>query len=153
MPFEISSPAFLHQQSIPLKYSCYSDNLSIPLTWSTPPAGTVSFALIMDDPDAPAGTWVHWVLFNIPSDKRSLPEGLPILSTYDDGSINGNNSWNKIGYGGPCPPYGTHRYFLKIYALDTALNLKPGAGKAAVVSGMQKHILAQAEFYGTYTKK
>jgi Raf kinase inhibitor-like YbhB/YbcL family protein len=153
MIFEVSSPSFGHQQPIPAKYSCYQDNISIPLEWTEPPEGTQSFALIIDDPDAPAGTWVHWVYFNIPKEKRSLPEGIPAMTKYDDGSVSGKNSWNKVGYGGPCPPYGTHRYFIKLYALDIPLALDPGVGKPAVISAMQKHILAQAEFYGTYTKK
>jgi hypothetical protein len=116
------------------------------------PEGTRSFALIADDPDAPVGTWVHWVLYNIPSSARTLIESIPADAKLADGSINGKNSWGKPGYGGPCPPSGTHRYFFKLYALDTVLNLGSGATKEQLLNAMQGHILGQAELMGKYKR-
>lgn len=154
MALELISEAFLNGQSIPPKYSCTGKDISPALTWSAPPAGTQSLALIMDDPDAPGGTWVHWVLYNIPADRRDLPEDLPITGkNIDPGAIYvGKNSWGDIGYGGPCPPSGTHRYFFKLYALDTLISLLPGATREQVLKEMDGHILAQAELMGTFKK-
>lgn len=153
MEFKISSPAFSNQQPIPEKYTCVGKNLSIPLEWNDPPRGTMSFALIMDDPDAPGGTWDHWILFNLPAERRSLPDGLSSSASSEAYGLGGRNSWNQIGYGGPCPPSGTHRYFIRLYALDTRLALEPGAKKSAVLKAMENHILAQAELMGTFTKR
>jgi Raf kinase inhibitor-like YbhB/YbcL family protein len=154
MALELTSEAFLNGQSIPAKYSCTGKDISPALTWSEPPAGTQSLALIMDDPDAPGGTWVHWVLYNIPADRRDLPEDLPVTGkNIDPEAIYvGKNSWGNIGYGGPCPPSGTHRYFFKLYALDTLISLLPGATKEQVLREMEGHILAQAEQMGTFKK-
>lgn len=148
MTFGLSSPAFTSGERIPSKYSCDDQDISPPLRWEDPPEGTQSFALIFDDPDAPGGTWVHWVLFNLPPDLRELPEqaGLPA------GSQAGQNSWRRQGYGGPCPPRGTHRYFFKLYALDARLNLKAGTNKAQLLQAMEGRILAQAELMGTYSR-
>jgi hypothetical protein len=154
MSFKLTSDAFAHGQSIPAKYSCIGRNISPPLAWTDPPAGAQSFALIVDDPDAPAGTWVHWVLFNIPADARELQEDLPVKGkNVDPNSIYvGKNSWGDIGYGGPCPPSGTHRYYFKLYALDTLISLLPGASKDQLLKEMDGHILAQTELMGTFSK-
>ncbi|HKJ39982.1 MAG TPA: YbhB/YbcL family Raf kinase inhibitor-like protein, partial [Anaerolineales bacterium] len=123
MSIDLTSTAFAQGQAIPEKYTCVGDaasslkDVSPPLTWGEPPADTQSFALIMDDPDAPIGTWDHWILFNIPASTRNLPESMPVNS----GFPGGNNSWGRTGYGGPCPPSGTHRYFFRLYALDEML--------------------------------
>ena len=147
MSLELTSDAFANGQSIPAKYTCTGRNISPALAWGNPPAGTQSFALIMDDPDAPAGTWVHWILFNIPADTRSLQENVDT-----SGLSVGKNSWGNLSYGGPCPPSGTHRYFFKFYALDSALSLSPGATKEQLLKTMEGHILAQTELMGTFSK-
>ena len=151
--FQLTSPAFAHEDAIPGKYTCDGDDTSPALAWTKPPAGTESFALIMDDPDAPGGTWVHWVLYNIPADVRKLAEAFPADAELSDGSRNGKNSWPKSGYGGPCPPSGTHRYYFKLYTLDTMLDLAAGANKAQLLKAMEGHILAQTELMGTYQHK
>ena len=150
----ITSEAFTNGQSIPAKYSCNGRNISPALTWTAPPDGTQSLALIMDDPDAPMGTWVHWVLYSIPAGTRSLTEDLPVSGkNVDPNAIYvGKNSSGKIGYDGPCPPSGTHRYFFKLYALDTTINLLPGASKEQVLKAMEGHILAQGELVGTFSR-
>ena len=154
MSLELTSDAFGNGQSIPAKYSCIGKNISPALSWNEPPAGTHSFALIVDDPDAPMGTWVHWVLFNIPADRRSLEENLPITGkNIDPNAIYvGKNSSGNIGYDGPCPPGGTHRYYFKLYALDTTISLLPGATKDQVLKEMDGHILAHGELMGTFSK-
>jgi hypothetical protein len=154
MALQLTSDAFANGQSIPAKYSCIGKNISPALAWNEPPAGTQSFALIVDDPDAPGRTWVHWVLFNIPADMRNLQEDLPITGkNVDPNAVYvGKNSWGDLGYGGPCPPSGTHRYFFKLYALDTTISLLPGATKEQVLKEMEGHILAQAELMGTFSK-
>ncbi len=149
MTFTITSSAFGHSAAIPVKYTCDGADVSPPLQWSDPPAGTLSLALIVDDPDAPVGTWDHWILFNLPADTRALPA----QATPPGGSLDGKNSWGRTGYGGPCPPSGTHRYFFKLYALDTMLDLPAGANKAALLEAMEGHILAQAEMMGTYSRQ
>jgi Raf kinase inhibitor-like YbhB/YbcL family protein len=154
MSLEVKSDAFSNGQSIPAKYSCIGKNISPALTWSDPPSGTQSFALIMDDPDAPAGTWVHWVLYNIKPDWRNLPEDLPVTGKNIDPNavFFGTNSSGNIRYDGPCPPSGTHRYYFKLYALDTQIGLLPGATKEKIIKEMQGHILAQGELMGTFSK-
>jgi len=155
---QLTSPAFTHEAPIPPQYSCVGDaasslkDVSPALAWGEPPAGTQSFALIMDDPDAPGGTWVHWVLFNIPASARGLPESIGANETYPDGSVSGDNSWGRTGYGGPCPPGGTHRYFFKLYALDEMLGISAGANKGELEKAMVGHILAQGELMGTFFK-
>jgi Raf kinase inhibitor-like YbhB/YbcL family protein len=151
--FELTSTAFAASAPIPGQYTCDGDDVSPPLQWSEPPAGTQGFALIADDPDAPAGTWVHWVLYNLPVQARSLPPALSDDAELSDGSRHGSNGWQRLGYGGPCPPSGTHRYFFRLYALDAALNLAPGETKEALLAAMEGHILAQAELMGVYTRK
>ena len=153
MPFELTSTAFAPGEPIPRKYTCDGEDISPPLQWSDPPQGTQSFALINDDPDAPVGTWVHWVLYNLPAKARALPEAIPPDAELPDGSRHGENSWRRMGYGGPCPPSGTHRYFFKLYALDTMLDLAAGASKEQLLQAMEGHILAQTEVMGVYTRQ
>jgi Raf kinase inhibitor-like YbhB/YbcL family protein len=152
MAFKLTSTAFAHEEPIPQKYTCDGEDISPPLQWSDPPQGTQSLALICDDPDAPIGTWVHWVLYNLPAEARALPEGVPSDAELPDGSRHGENSWRRLDYGGPCPPSGTHRYFFRLYALDTVLDLESGEGKKQVLQAMEGHILAQAELMGVYSR-
>jgi Raf kinase inhibitor-like YbhB/YbcL family protein len=153
MPFELRSSAFRQNQAIPKKYTCDSSDVSVPLNWNDPAQGTKSFGLIADDPDAPRGTWVHWVLFDLPSDARELAEGIPAKETLDDGAKQGKNDFGKIGYGGPCPPPGpVHHYQFKLYALDKMAGLRPGATKQQLLDAMKGHILVQAELIGTYKR-
>jgi Raf kinase inhibitor-like YbhB/YbcL family protein len=153
MPFELRSSAFRQNQAIPKKYSCDGSDVSVPLNWNDPAHETTSFALIADDPDAPRGTWVHWVLFDLPSDARELAEGIPAKETLDDGAKQGKNDFGKIGYGGPCPPPGpVHHYQFKLYALDKMVGLRPGATKQQLLDAMKGHILVQAELIGTYKR-
>src|SRR5437660_8779490 len=147
----ITSPDFSQGEVIPKKFTCDAQDVSPKLEWKGPPANTESFALIVDDPDAPAGTWVHWVLYDIPAGARELPEHVPGQEQLASGARQGRNDFGKIGYGGPCPPPGKpHRYFFKLYALDTKLNLKSGVTKAELERAMKSHILAQAELIGKY---
>ena len=148
----LTSPAFTQGQPIPVKFSCKGADVSPALTWDEPPAGTKSLALIMDDPDAPMGTWVHWVLFNIPTSAHEWPENTPTDANLPNGAVQGLTSARSVGYHGPCPPSGTHRYFFKLYALDIKLDLTSKADKQAVLNAMQGHILAQAELMGTFSK-
>jgi Raf kinase inhibitor-like YbhB/YbcL family protein len=154
MSLELRSDAFTNGQSIPAKYTCTGRNISPALAWNAPPSRTQSFALIVDDPDAPMGTWVHWVLFNIPAKRRSLEEDLPMTGkNIEPNAIYvGKNSYGNARYDGPCPPGGTHRYYFKLYALDSTINLLPGATKEQVLKEMHGHILAQAELIGTFSK-
>lgn len=152
MPLTITSPVFSNGQPIPAIYTCKGRDTSPALAWGNPPAGTQSLALIMDDPDAPGGTWVHWVLYNIPASARGLAEAIPTDVQLADGSLNGKNSWGRLGYGGPCPPSGTHRYFFKLYALDSNLGLSSGVDKQGLLNAMQGHILVQSELMGTFSK-
>lgn len=145
-PLMITSPAFVEGEPIPIKFSCDGEDISPALAWTDPPEGTLSFALIMDDPDAPGGTWVHWVLYNIPPETRMLPENVPAEPILADGSEHGKNSWGRADYGGPCPPSGTHRYFFKLYALDTTLDEDP------LLGGMEGHILAEAQLMGVFSR-
>jgi Raf kinase inhibitor-like YbhB/YbcL family protein len=151
MSFQLSTTAFAEGQTIPKKSTCDGPDVSPPLSWKGAPAATKSLALIVDDPDAPAGTWVHWVVFNIPANMTELPEGVEKTEQVAGGALQGRNDFSKIGYNGPCPPPGKpHRYFFKLYALDGVLNLKPGATKADVERAMKGHILAEAQIMGRY---
>jgi hypothetical protein len=148
---QMTSSAFSAGDMIPKKFTCDGPDVSPQLSWTDSPAKTKSFTLIMDDPDAPLGTWVHWVLFDLPADTKELSEGVAKPEELPNGARQGNNDFLKIGYGGPCPPPGKpHRYFFKLYALDAKLNLKAGATKAEVERAMKRHILAQAELIGRY---
>lgn len=151
-PLTLTSTAFANGASIPAKYTCDGTDVSPPLTWNRPSQQVQSFAIIMDDPDAPGGDWVHWVLYNIPPETLSLAEAIPADPELTDGSRHGKNSWDEYGYGGPCPPSGTHRYFFKLYALDTPPGLPVGATKAELLSAMDGHILYQTELMGTYQR-
>lgn len=146
--FALTSPAFAPGEAIPARHTCSGADVQPDLVWTAPPPGTQSLALIMDDPDAPGGTWVHWVLFNLPPQARTLTasEALPA------GSVSGKNSWGNAGYGGPCPPFGTHHYYFKLYALDVTPDLAVGATKAELLAKMEGHVLAKAELMGTYAK-
>ena len=151
---QITSTAFADGQPIPVKYTCSGSNVSPPLQWGSAPAGTKSFALIAEDPDAPVGTWVHWVLYDLPPGMMSLAENLPPSPELPDGSKQGVNDFRQPGYGGPCPPPGKpHRYFFKIYALDTTLHLKSGATKQELLKAMDGHVLAQGQLIGTYQRQ
>ncbi len=150
---ELKSQAFQPGELIPAKYTCDGQDISPPLNWSDPPTGTKSFALIADDPDAPAGTWVHWVIWNIPASTRSLAENVPKTESLPSGARQGTTDFRRVGYGGPCPPSGTHRYFFKLYALDTTLTLPASTTKRDLEKAMQGHILAQAELMGKYRRR
>jgi Raf kinase inhibitor-like YbhB/YbcL family protein len=151
MSLQISSSAFPAGETIPKKFTCDGPDASPALRWNEPAAKTQSFALIMDDPDAPVGTWVHWVLFDLPADTRELAEGVAKQEQLANGARQGRNDFGKIGYGGPCPPPGKpHRYFFKLYALDAKLNLKGGVTKADVERAMMGHVLGQGELMGRY---
>jgi Raf kinase inhibitor-like YbhB/YbcL family protein len=149
---DIKSSAFGSGEMIASKYTCDGADFSPPLEWSGSPAGTKSFALVCDDPDAPMGTWVHWVIYDIPQTATMLAEGITRGKELPGGGTQGVNDFRKIGYGGPCPPGGTHRYFFKLYALDTMLGLKPGITKDQLLKAMRGHILAEAQLMGTYRR-
>lgn len=157
MALEITSAAFAAHGAIPKKHTCDGEDLSPALSWTGVPAGAKSLAVIMDDPDAPAGTWVHWVLYDLPAGTTGLPAGLPKKERLDDGASQGAcwgvGSFSRVGYYGPCPPPGSpHRYFFKLYALDVALGLTPRATKSDVLEAMKGHVLAEAEIVGTYRR-
>lgn len=145
----VTSSAFAHEGAIPALYSCDGDDISPPISWGNAPAGTQSFVLICDDPDA-IGTWVHWVVFNVPGDATGLPEDVPDDQALSNGALQGKNSWSRIGYGGPCPPMGAHHYVFNVYALDTMLPLAAGASKTQVLNAMSGHILGRGELIGIY---
>ena len=156
MAFALSSPAFDGGQPIPAMYTADGADVSPRLEWTAPPDGTKSLALIMDDPDAPSGTWIHWVLAGIPPDRRNLPEKVSADAHPPgiDHAVNGKNSFGRSGYGGPDPPPGPdHRYFFKLYALDATLPWKPGVTKDEAEKMMQGHVLAEASLMGTYGRK
>ena len=153
MSIQITSPVFIEGNPIPRKYTCDAEDASPPLAWSGVPAGAKSLALIVDDPDAPVGTWVHWVFYNLPPTLTELKEAIAKTPTVEGLGVQGNNDFRKTGYGGPCPPRGKpHRYFFKLYALDTSLSLQPSASKADLEKAMRGHILAQGQFIGTYSR-
>ncbi len=152
MTLTLTSSAFAPGKPIPDEFSCKGRSISPALSWTGAPANTASFALIADDPDAPSGTFVHWVIYNIPAASKGLPQAVAPQPTFDDGTTQGMNSGNRRYYMGPCPPSGTHRYFFKLYALDSRLDLPPGATAAQLTKAMQGHILAQGELMGTFTK-
>lgn len=149
---KLTSEVFSNEEMIPEKYTCDGQDISPPLQWEDVPEETKSLALICDDPDAPVGTWVHWVIFDIPQDIDSLTENVSTTKEFANGSKQGINDFHKIGYGGPCPPGEKHRYFFKLYALDKMLNLKPGISKSELERAMGKHILEKAELIGNYAR-
>ena len=153
MAFELTSAAFSNGSPIPRKFTCEGEDLSPELIWTDPPQGTKCLALICDDPDAPVGTWVHWVLWGIDADARSLQEGLGKKVSLSEGLREGVTDFGRPGYGGPCPPPGKpHRYFFKLYALDAAPSLSSKAGKSELLKAMKDHILGQTELMGTYKR-
>jgi Raf kinase inhibitor-like YbhB/YbcL family protein len=153
MSFKLTTSAFRAGGTIPKKHTCDGPDVSPGLAWADAPAGTASFSLIMDDPDAPVGTWVHWVLYDLPANAHELGENIPKQNDLPNGARQGRNDFRKIGYGGPCPPPGSaHRYFFKLYALDARTNLNAGATKADLEKAMKAHILAQAELIGRYQR-
>ena len=149
---KLESSAFTANGMIPSQYTCDGQDMSPSLSWDAPPTGTQSLALIVDDPDAPGRTFVHWVLYDLPPEIHQLPKGVAAEPTLSGGGTNGKNDFGNLGYGGPCPPTGIHRYFFKLYALDRELDLKPGATKAQLEAAMSGHILAAAELIGRYSR-
>lgn len=147
---EVRSTAFGAGADIPTRYTCEGEDVSPPLSWEPGPAQTASYALIVDDPDAPGGTWVHWVAWNLP--RPELPEDVARDARLPDGTCQGKNSWSRVGYGGPCPPSGTHRYVFQVYALDRELELAASTDEAGLSAAMRGHVLAEGQLVGTYAK-
>ncbi len=157
MTLRMKSPSFEHEMEIPVRHTCEGADLSPPLVWSGVPEGTRSFAIVVDDPDAPDPnapkmTWVHWVVYGIPADVTALPEGVT-SANLPSGAREGLNDWRTIGYRGPCPPVGRHRYLHKLYALDTVVADLGRAGKAEVERALRGHVLGQATLIGTYVNR
>ena len=152
---QITSDAFLEGETIPEKYTCDGDDLSPDLRWNDIPPGAKSLALICEDPDAPSGMFTHWVLYNLPPTVTELPEGVSAEERLTNGAIQGQNDFNRLGYGGPCPPArdSAHRYFFRLYALDTELQLQAGAHREDIVLAMESHVLARGHLMGTYQRK
>jgi Raf kinase inhibitor-like YbhB/YbcL family protein len=154
LAFIITSSAFEEGKTIPVRHTCDGDDISPALKWSNAPANTKSFTLISDDPDAPKGTWVHWVLFDLPGSTTELAGEIEKSQHLSGGAKQGINDFKRLGYGGPCPPPGKpHRYYFKLYALDKLLDLKPGVTKADVVKAMEGHVIAETQVMGTYQRK
>jgi Raf kinase inhibitor-like YbhB/YbcL family protein len=149
----IFSSHFTSGDFIPSQYTCDGQDIPIPLKWQEIPQNTKSLALIMDDPDAPGGIWVHWIVYNIPPSQTGLAENQTYDARLEEGGMQGLNSWGKNGYGGPCPPKGTHHYYFKLYALDCMLEQKAGMTKTELLADMQGHILAEAQMVGLYHRK
>lgn len=153
MSLTVTSSAFRANQTVPREHTCEGADRSPALAWSGAPAGTAAFAIVMDDPDAPRGTWVHWVLWNLPASEHALAPGVPPLERLENGASQGRNDFRRIGWGGPCPPPGpAHHYSFRVYALDAPLELAAGASKASLERAMQGHVLAQGELVGTYAR-
>lgn len=152
MDLQLTSTAFEDGQSMPSVYTCDSQNISPPLRWTAPPSGTKSFVLIVDDPDAPTGRWVHWIVYDLPPTTRQLPEALPPTLQFPDGTRQGTTDFGRAGYGGPCPPSGTHRYVFTLYAVDTKLSLPAGATVNEVEYAMEGHVLTCARRMGIYRR-
>jgi Raf kinase inhibitor-like YbhB/YbcL family protein len=152
MDIQITSPVFEDGGAIPKKYTCDDLDVSPPIEWTNVPEGTKTFAIVCDDPDAPMKTWVHWIIFNIAGDVSCLPESVPPEKELENGARQGMNDFHKVGYGGPCPPSGMHRYFFKIYALDTKLDKPAGISKSHLMIAMEGHVLSESHLMGTYTR-
>jgi Raf kinase inhibitor-like YbhB/YbcL family protein len=149
----LTSPEFKQNEPIPSQFTCEAEDVSPSLQWTDPPPGTKSFALISDDPDAPGGTWVHWVVWNIPADARELPKAVAKDTALSNGIRQGIADFGRHGYGGPCPPPGKpHRYFFKLYALDTTLNLPSNSRKENLENAIKGHVLVQSELVGRYQR-
>lgn len=150
---ELKSSSFQNGADIPRKHTCDGSDVSPLLSWENAPAGTQALALITDDPDAPGGTWVHWVIYDLPANVQKLAEGIATTETLANGARQGVNDFRKVGYGGPCPPPGpAHRYFFKLYALDAPTNLKPRATKQQLLNAIKGHILGEAQLMGRYKR-
>ena len=153
MTLTVTSSAFTEGSMIPSKYTCDGENISPPVKWEGSPAGTKTFALISDDPDAPMGTWVHWVMWNIPADSMELAENVPPEKSLPNGSKQGITDFQRYGYGGPCPPSGTHRYYFKVYALDAELDLVNTATKKDLLKAIQGKTIAEGQLMGKYKRQ
>ena len=154
MAFELTSSAFASGGNIPVRHTCDGADASPPLRWADPPRNTKEFALVVDDPDAPVGTWVHWVLHRIPASVQTLPDGVAPEDAVSGAGTQGVNDFGRVGYGGPCPPRGpAHRYFFKLYALDAELTLAPRATQVALLKAIKGHVLGQADLMGRYKRK
>lgn len=149
--FQIKTPVF-KDDMIPTLYTCEGKNISPPLIWENIPIQAKSLALLVDDPDAPRGTWTHWIMYNIPPSSKGLNEGVLPVEEFAHTAKQGLNDFQTIGYGGPCPPKGTHRYFFKLYALDTKLNIQGQATKESLLKSMKGHVLSQVELVGKYKR-
>jgi hypothetical protein len=153
MALQVTTPAFSPSGDIPARFTCVGSDTSPALGWNAPPGGTQSFALVVEDPDAPGRTWVHWLLYDLPPTERELPEGVPPAEQLPSGARQGRNDFGAIGYGGPCPPSGpAHRYYFKLYALDKKLGLHAGATRADLMRSMRGHILGHAELMGRFRR-
>ena len=150
--FTLESSAFEEGGSIPRQHTCDGKDSSPPLSWTDAPEKTASFALLVEDPDAPGKTWVHWVLYDLPPTTASLPEGVPQKPKLESGGVQGVNDFRKVGYGGPCPPSGTHRYIFELSAVDRRLGLPAGSNRDQVAAAMEGHILAKARLTGRYSR-
>lgn len=150
-PFRLTSDAFSQGETIPRRHTCDDADRSPALRWEGAPAGTKAFALVCEDPDAPVGTWTHWVLFNVSAGSQGLAEGIATTPSLPDGARQGKNDFGRLGYGGPCPPRGSnHRYFFKLFALSAPLDLEPGASRKALLEAVKGKTLAEAELMGRY---
>jgi hypothetical protein len=149
---EVRSSAFGEGGSIPSDFTCDGADMSPSVSWSGAPAGTQSFAVMVDDPDAPGGNWTHWLLYDLSPKLNQLPAGIPPAAILPDGGFQGRTDFGKAGYGGPCPPAGTHRYFFKVFAIDRILHLEPGTTKKKLLAAMRGHILAEGALMGTYAR-
>lgn len=152
-PFEMTIEAFERGAVIPAEFACTGENISPAISWNEPPVGTNSFALLFDDPDAPGGSWVHWILYNIPAEARGFPASMPSAKEHANGTLGGANSWGETAYGGPCPPQGsTHEYLFIVYALDTKLALEAGARKAELLAAIEGHVLTESSYTGIFSR-
>jgi Raf kinase inhibitor-like YbhB/YbcL family protein len=149
---KVTSVAFQQGQPIPRQYTCAGVNISPPLEWSGLPKTAKTIAIVVNDPDAPGGSWIHWVLYNVPADNIGFVENVPVSETLKAGGFQGKNDFGKIGYGGPCPPSGTHRYFFKLYAVDAELPLKAGATWPELEKALDDHVVGQGQLMGTYQR-
>ncbi len=152
MVIKIKSKVFDEGEPIPVKYTCSGIDVSPPLEWESLPEDTVSIAIICEDPDAPGGTWSHWVIFNLPAVARNLPEHVMGREILDNGAVQGLNDFGKVGYGGPCPPNGTHHYYYKIFALNTKLDLPPRTTRKTFLESINEHVIDQGQIMGTFTR-
>lgn len=150
---QLQCPVLFEGNEIPTKYTCDGDNISPPLTWDTPPNGTRTFALIVEDPDAPSGVFTHWLVYDMPAERHQLDEGVDSHPELPSGGTQGKNDFGKTGFGGPCPPSGMHRYVFRLFALDQTLDMAPGATKGDLLKFMDGHVLETAEITSTYTRK